>query len=160
MRRTMLAIALGALIILVTMVGGHLPPPVEIAQPDTHLMPGAPYMPDQTCISLHNGDFQCSNGDDIGVLYSGANGKIQSTTQHAQGETLGDLVLQWGVPDGYVITGHFLVVMWTERDTAAYLQVCALRATSAIWQIEYGSSRMRGIAWRGLIGRITTCDQG
>jgi len=126
--------------------------PVIRALPN-YLLPGSPAPADVTCYPMHYGQCQYSvlYGDDLVYLaFNGFRTKIVSAVIPAHGQTIGDMILAWGMPTGFSQNGFNVEVSWGSRT--AVLITCSFQPTSLVGYFRYDMEPVQVPPWRGFVG--------
>jgi hypothetical protein len=147
-----LTLAVLSVVLLSRMVGV----PMSLDLP-SYLLPGSPLPADTKCVEPID-DKPCYTRSYYSFLYSGRqvyltydphSARIVRTVIAGHEYTLGDLVVAWGIPDGFAQNGRTIDIYWGARG--AYLNTCLFRLDSHIERIIFYKEPYHGSPWRGFI---------
>lgn len=127
----------------------------QIVQLPEDLLPGNPVP--QPCDQIWPPDYlsdssYCQitlNSRRIYVTYSVRHGTITRLSYSGQGETVGDLMLAWGMPTGMRDRGWAVEVFWDKRSIFASAK--PFNPNSSIYWISYTLNPEATRPWRGFV---------
>jgi hypothetical protein len=161
MRKWMTLAAISSLcsaLILIMVIKVHrlpiTPPRLDL---DSAFMPGNPVPPHSYCdwrLAVTDTRFCVAPplaGERISFDVDRYKGTIVRTSLSGRRLTVGELMLAWGQPSGYLKRGISFQVFW--QDRSAYLVTSSLSPHSRVLFLSYDLQRGSQFPWRGLINR-------
>ena len=116
-------------------------------------LPGHPLPVDATCTETVANSVACSfyhinyAGKEVSLIADVSGRNIADAVYSAHEYTIGDLILVWGLPSGFIHYGSAVQVYWDTRF--AYLITCSLQPDSHIELISYSQISSQMPPWRG-----------